>query len=146
MQLMVISDTHGSTTEIMNVLIENKDITHVVHLGDMVRDAEDIEFAFPQHCIIKVSGNNDILSREKEESTFVWNNITFFACHGHKYGVRYSKGPLATRAKETGADICLFGHTHIKFDEVIDGVRLLNPSSRGYFLIDENKKCIYNDL
>lgn len=146
MSLMVISDTHGHTTTVMGVLMENKEITHLVHLGDMVRDAEDIEAAFPHLKIIKVEGNNDFWSREKEEILFDWHGIKIFACHGHKYGVRGSKGVLATRAKEAGADMALFGHTHIKFDEELDGVRLLNPSSTGYYIIDKTGNYIYRDL
>jgi len=146
MSLMVISDTHGRTTAVMNILIENKDITHLVHLGDMVRDAEDIEAAFPELKVIKVSGNNDFWSREKEELLFDWYGLKIFACHGHKYGVRGSKGILATRAKEAGADIALFGHTHIKFDQKLDGVLLLNPSSTGYYIIDKSGNYIYRDL
>ncbi len=146
MSLMVISDTHGQTTAIMNVLTDNKGITHIVHLGDMVRDAEDIEAAFPGIEVIKVAGNNDFWSRERDEILFEWQGIKFFACHGHRYGVRGSKGILATRARELGADMALFGHTHIKFDELLDGVRLLNPSNRGYYIINNNKSYIYYDL
>jgi len=146
MSLMIISDTHGRTTAVINVLIENKEITHLVHLGDMVRDAEDIQAAFPHLIVIKVEGNNDFWSREKEELVFDWHGLKIFACHGHRYGVRSSKGVLATRAKQVGADIALFGHTHIKFDEEIDGVRLLNPSSNGYYIINKNGEYTYCNL
>ncbi len=146
MSLMLISDTHGATTAVMNTLIENKEITHVLHLGDMVRDAEDIEAAFPSVKVIKVVGNNDFWSRECEELLFDWGSIKIFACHGHRYGVCGSKGVLATRAKELGADMAVFGHTHIKFDESIDGVRLLNPSSRGYYIINNDGSYKYYDL
>ena len=146
MSLMVISDTHGRTTAIMSILMANKEITHLVHLGDMVSDAEDIKAAFPDIKVIMVSGNNDFWSREKEELIFDWHELKIFACHGHKYGVRGSKGILAARAKELGADMALFGHTHIKFDEELDGVWLLNPSSTGYYIIDKTGDYIYKDL
>ena len=146
MSLMVISDTHGMTTNIMNILSGSNEITHVVHLGDKVRDADDIQSVFPQIKVIKVAGNNDFFSSERVEILFEWNGIKVFACHGHKYGVRGSKGILAKRVKETGANFGLFGHTHIKFNEEVDGVRLLNPSSTGYFIINKDKSYVYRDL
>ena len=35
-------------------------------------------------------------------------------------------------AKEKGADIALYGHTHVAHDEEVDGIRLFNPGSLGY--------------
>ncbi len=146
MSLMVISDTHGRTTAVMNVLLRNKEIEHLIHLGDMVADAQDIEAAFSAVSVIKIAGNNDFFSREREEVVINWNDLRIFACHGHRYGVRGSKTILAKRAKELGANFALFGHTHIKFDEEIDGVRLLNPSNMGYFILEKNGEYTYNSL
>lgn len=146
MSLMVISDTHGRTTGVMNLLLKNKNITHIIHLGDVVTDAEDIQAAFPSVSVIKIAGNNDFFSREREEVIINWNNKKIFACHGHRYGVRGSKIHLAERAKELNANIVLFGHTHLKYDNELEGVLLLNPSSTGCFIIEPNGDYSYISL
>ena len=47
---------------------------------------------------------------------------TFFLTHGHHYN------PDALPQLEEG-DVFLYGHTHVKLDEVRQGVRCLNPGS-----------------
>ena len=47
---------------------------------------------------------------------------TFFLTHGHHYN------PDALPQLEAG-DVFLYGHTHVKLDEVRQGVRCLNPGS-----------------
>ncbi|MBR0277480.1 MAG: hypothetical protein IJQ50_03345, partial [Clostridia bacterium] len=58
--------------------------------------------------------------------------------HGHLLGVKKSPDVLAYRAKSFGCNIALFGHTHIFEDKTINGVRCLNPSNKGYFIITDN--------
>ena len=40
------------------------------------------------------------------------DGIKIFFTHGHKWGVKYSTDRLFYKAKEIGAQIALFGHTH----------------------------------
>ena len=47
---------------------------------------------------------------------------TFFLTHGHHYN------PDALPQLEEG-DVFLYGHTHVKLDEVRQGIRCLNPGS-----------------
>ena len=140
MKILVISDTHRQINTVLNVLHQMPDITNVIHLGDMVRDADDIQEHFPDKTYHKIQGNNDLLAFAKPEMFLSLCRYNIFATHGHAYGVkRGSYALLAKRAIEMGCDMALFGHTHEYADETLCGVRCLNPSNKGYFIITEEK-------
>ena len=52
-----------------------------------------------------------------------------FITHGHRYDVNYSLMKLAYTALENGADICIYGHTHIPHLERYRDMYILNPGS-----------------
>ena len=45
------------------------------------------------------------------------------------YGVKYSHSGLVLRAKELGADIVLYGHSHIPDISYHENIWLINPGS-----------------
>lgn len=139
MKILVISDTHRQINSVLNVMRSIPDITNVIHLGDMVRDADDIQEYFPDKIYHKIQGNNDMLSFAKPDMLLNLCGHNIFATHGHGYGVKGSYVNLAGKASALGCDIAVFGHTHNFVDEVICGVRCLNPSNKGYFIITEEK-------
>ena len=49
--------------------------------------------------------------------------------HGHRYGVKSGYGTALAAAKSMGAQVVLFGHTHIPFMEEREGILMLNPGS-----------------
>lgn len=56
-------------------------------------------------------------------------NIKILFSHGHTFGVKYSLDRIYYKAKEIGAKIVLFGHTHCRYYSYEDGVHILNPGS-----------------
>ena len=46
-------------------------------------------------------------------------------------GVKYSTDRLFYKAKEIGAQIALFGHTHCRYYAYEEGIHILNPGSAG---------------
>ena len=52
-----------------------------------------------------------------------------FVTHGHAYGVKSGLGRLAERAKTLGADVVLYGHTHIPEQREIEGGDTVSDSS-----------------
>lgn len=139
MKILVISDTHRQINKVITVLHSIPDITNVIHLGDLVRDAEDIQEHFPDKIYHKIQGNNDMFSFAKPDMMLSLCGHNIFATHGHAYGVRGGVTLLAKRAADMGCDLALFGHTHNYADETVCGVRCLNPSNSGYFIITEEK-------
>ena len=82
------------------------------------------------------------------ESLTVKKQITlagqsFLLSHGHLWGVKRGYEAAIADARACGADILLFGHTHVPVcRQLEDGLWLLNPgssrSSYGLITIDDN--------
>lgn len=131
MKVLVVSDTHGVYGDLID-LINNEKFDMYIHLGDTLRDAEEIELACGIR-FLKVKGNNDYFDFNTQENLIVdIAGKKTLLTHGHKDGVYFTTGNLLKRAKSLKADIVLFGHTHTFQAEVIDGVLLLNPGSTSF--------------
>lgn len=127
-KVLVISDTHGRTKYLEQILPKVKPIDYLFHLGDVGRDVDYIEVIAECPCAF-VAGNNDFYSDLPAERLPKIENTRFFMTHGHNYYVNAHKTLLAKIAKEKGATVALFGHTHVPYQEEIDGILLLNPGS-----------------
>lgn len=131
MKILITSDTHGSYTGISDYLLSHDDIDLIIHAGDGEEDIKSIYYESKVKYYF-VKGNNDFFSNAKEELFLNINNFKIFISHGHQYSVSLSYESLVRKAKEIGADIIIFGHTHKYVDQNIDGMRLLNPGSFTY--------------
>jgi len=131
MKIIVISDTHGAVSDAIDVISACRiGCDAVLHLGDVVRDFDLIKSAFPDIPFVGVAGNNDFFTHSADkECTLVLDNLTFFMCHGHEYGVKRGYQSLLWRAQAKGADVALFGHTHECFKASVEGVLLFNPGA-----------------
>lgn len=129
MKIIVLSDSHKDFNSIMRIFDREKDINYIIHAGDVYRDVEDIMFLKPRIPCAYVIGNNDIVFGEPLNREFTLGGKKFFLTHGHLFGVKNSMSPLKKKAKDVGADICIFGHTHIKYLNEEDGIWYLNPGS-----------------
>lgn len=130
-KILVFSDTHSRTENCEQLLFENPDTNMVIHAGDCVEDAQRLSYIFPQINFKIVNGNNDIFSSEKDELIFDVCNIKIFLTHGHAYSVKQDVSRLVRRAKENGAQLAIFGHTHKKYLKKEDGIYVLNPGAAG---------------
>lgn len=144
MKILVISDTHGNINNAV-AAIEAEKPDYCIHLGDMAADCEDLESIFARQKFIFVKGNNDFWlkdARFPEERFFTLDGKKIFACHGHKFHVKAGTYALKSKAKELGADIVLFGHTHSKHLEQTASLVVMNPGSRtsyGLIIIENGK-------
>ena len=120
-RLTVFSDSHGSSGALREAIeLHRRDTDCFIFLGDGCREAvpllEDCGKAYqvvPGNCDMFVGGMPESL-------TLDLGAARIFICHGHRYG----------------ADIALFGHTHLRLDRYLpperDGERplwLFNPGS-----------------
>lgn len=130
MRILVISDTHKSLGKVYSVLKDIYDkIGAVIHCGDVVDDVYRLKSMYPKLKFYKVKGNCDYGSSEPEEETFVIGGKKFLITHGHNYSVHWGTDRLYYKAAESGADICIYGHTHIPHIENRSGIILMNPGS-----------------
>ena len=79
-----------------------------------------------------VAGNNDFFSSLPREKEIMAGNYRVFMTHGHYYYVGSGIEDLKREALARGADVAMFGHTHIPLIEYGDGIVVMNPGSISY--------------
>jgi uncharacterized protein len=126
MKLLVVSDSHGLTSELVD--IKNKyenEVDAMIHCGDseLLADSNEMKgfLAVRGNCDFDRSFHLDIKEKIKEN--------TIFITHGHHYNVKMTLMNLSYKAKEVNADFVFFGHSHTLGAEIIDGTLFLNPGS-----------------
>ena len=152
MKIIVISDSHGHNDLLEDVILENPDASLFIFLGDGIRGFESVTERYPEKEFWSVSGNCDWnSSRPSTDSAWV-RGFHILYTHGHTWGVRAGLDELKAHARQTGARIVLFGHTHIPYSEEADGIHYMNPGSislprdgfqRSYGIIELDGKQIH---
>ena len=111
MNVLIVSDSHGLTKELQTIVSRHKQhVDAIIHCGDSELTS-DYEQRFPTDLVEEVNG------------------VRFFITHGHLYNVKMTLMNLYYKAKEVGARIVCFGHSHIAGCEQIDDVLFINPGS-----------------
>lgn len=137
MKCLIFSDSHGEYRYLKKALSLHPDAEVVFFLGDGLSAVEDIARDDENRMWISVRGNCDFsnifLNREAlpaEEINLMGKKI--FLTHGHLYGVKTDLDRLSSAAESRGADIVLFGHTHIPYLNYVSAENphyLFNPGS-----------------
>ena len=117
MKILVFSDSHRSWSGMIQAIDEQKP-DQVIHLGDLISDAEEISYLYPKLPVCMVPGNCD-----------GWTTV-----------------PSIKQITLQGRSILLFGHTHQPLcQQMEDGLWVLNPgpsrSSYGTILLEEGLTC-----
>lgn len=136
MKILVLSDSHGYLTRIEQA-IRAEQPDRIVFLGDCVSDflaVCDTEFYRKQYETVPVhivSGNCDTGSgcSFPEKSVLEIGGKRFYLTHGHRENVKAGYLRLCFSAMESGAEVVLFGHTHLKCQNQYNGLELLNPGA-----------------
>ena len=152
-RIIVISDTHRHMDYALRVLDNLSEYDMIIHLGDYSADAARLERLYKNVTVVSVCGNNDFPSPSSPaEREIEIDGVKLFLTHGHKYGVKFGYERIYLRALELGAQVVLFGHTHVPICEKEDEVLMLNPGgynsnsrSVGIIEIDDGKAkgCLY---
>ncbi len=116
--IAVIADTHDRFPESVADAISAAD--EIWHLGDVCR-AETLKLVRrlgPPVTVVK--GNNDFFQPWPMEELLKRHGVTCRLIH------------IPPRPTKQGTTrLLLHGHTHVPRDEVVEGVRILNPGSIG---------------
>lgn len=133
MKILVLSDSHNAESSML-FAVQREQPDAIIHLGDLVEDARRLRRTVPSLSVYSVAGNNDWMSREPTDLFKTIDGVGIFMTHGHKYGVRRSLLNLELAAREAGARVALFGHTHQTYCERLkDGFYIMNPGACGTF-------------
>lgn len=144
MNIGIVSDTHGSWSAVENVVSIAQKMDMWLHCGDCIPDAEYLQ-ELVSVPVYGVAGNCDWpTGKTYYERIIDVEGHKIFLTHGHNYGVRYTQEYIMEAAESQGADIVVYGHTHI-VDYSPKSLLVLNPGSaarprdesRGSFMIME---------
>ena len=128
MKILVMSDSHGSKNNLLDaVALESPEM--ILHIGDNNKDCAAIESLYPDIPLRSVRGNCDTHSAGLDIDEFVIDGICFLMTHGHLFGVKTSMKRITEYAASRNADVLLFGHTHIPYYSIDDGMHVINPGS-----------------
>lgn len=129
MRVLVFSDSHGRTRPMLDA-VELYRPEAVFHLGDVVRDTKELREAFPQLPFYQVQGNCDLGRADCEtEGVARLAGKTVFYLHGHTRHVKLGMGPAVVAAQAVGADLLLFGHTHVPMEARYERLLAVNPGA-----------------
>lgn len=129
MKVLVFSDSHGRMLEMYDAIArENPDA--VIHLGDCYEDAHELQYSEPDLPVYAVRGNNDWGMEVPDHRLIRLADVPIYLTHGHREGVSFtSSGRVPAHAAEQGCRMALFGHTHIVYHEIENGITVVNPGS-----------------
>ena len=126
MRIGVVSDTHDFLDPRILELFQGVD--HIIHAGDVGMQiiVFDLEQIAPTTAVI---GNTDLGNPLKLTEIVTLGELKFLVQHIVNPYEPDSK--LKSRLARSRPDVVIFGHTHKAFNEVIGGVRFLNPGYAG---------------
>lgn len=127
-RILVISDSHGENGNLRYAIGQVLPVDLLLHLGDVEGDLARILGAAPPYLVRCVRGNMDT-GRYPALLLLSICGHRIFAAHGDRYGVRMSPERISLAAREQGADVVCYGHTHVPVCETGNGILLLNPGS-----------------
>ena len=130
MRIVVTSDSHRNTRNLYEIIEKHKESTDLfINLGDGEDDVDSALLLYPTIKLERVCGNCDWGSALPIDKEISAQGKKIFFTHGHPYYVKHGYERIEEEAKNRGADICLFGHTHIPYTEYKDGIYFMNPGA-----------------
>lgn len=129
MKILICSDSHGQRYNIKDAFDKERPDA-VFFLGDGLRDM-DVFAHLPTVAVVCVKGNCDMYCgyEEDEERLINLENKKLLLTHGHNSGVKQGLWKLDLLAREKGAEIILYGHTHQVSRQMIDDRLYICPGS-----------------
>lgn len=130
MRVLVVSDSHGRVDRLLQAVAQTQP-HYVLHLGDCQRDLEALRREFPTLPMEGVPGNCDWGSLDTPERLIELGGVRLFLLHGHTRNVKSSPMSAMYAAREWGAQVLLFGHTHRPLVDNDGTLLTLNPGAAG---------------
>ena len=137
MRIIAVSDSHGCSGLLRKAVEQATRFARVdvfVHCGDGMRDMGGVAPILQSHNadirLYTVRGNCDVGAADYPAlELFEVNGVRMMAAHGDQYRVKSDLRALRDKARDLGAQVAFFGHTHQPLLEAAAGVYLINPGS-----------------
>lgn len=126
MKIGLISDTHGFLDPRLTRIFRGVD--HILHAGDIGPDflIAQLESIAP---VTAVLGNNDDSTWIPLTQVKVLGDVKFLV--HHIVSPRALTEELKVRVTTEKPAVVVFGHSHQKFDQAVNGIRFINPGYAG---------------
>lgn len=128
MRIVVVSDTHGNINSFLKAIEKMEKFDLMIHLGDYAKDGERLKTILSIPTVI-VKGNGDYGSHYNEDELLEIKGKKIFLTHGHRYNIIRDYTSLYYKGLEIGADLVLYGHTHIPINLKEKELIVMNPGS-----------------
>lgn len=129
MKVLVVSDSHGNNTNLRKAIANMGDyLDLLIHLGDSEGNFESIK-SLVSCPVYAVRGNCDSSSELPGAQLVDIGPYRAFITHGNRYGCTTSLELMREIARENGAQIVMYGHTHIPLIDCSDDITVVNPGS-----------------
>lgn len=129
MRLLLFSDSHGNRSGIAAMVKKAAKlgpIDAVLFAGDGANDPEALDLRCP---VFAVRGNCDLFSTAPEQLVLPFAGHLVYLCHGHHHQVKRGLDQLAAVARQQGAGIAVYGHSHAQAFALVDRVHCINPGA-----------------
>jgi hypothetical protein len=128
MRILVVSDSHGNDGMLFRAHQQAGPVDAIIHTGDGELDAQLLGETLGE-TVLRVAGNCDHGSQAPHELLVTLAGRRIMITHGDRYLVKNGLDQLVRHGTEQGADVILFGHTHLALTEQRHGIQLLNPGT-----------------
>lgn len=129
-KLGLISDSHDRSAYVERFLCiaKREKFDAIFFMGDGERDARWLQRRL-NIPLQYVAGNCDMMSKVSREIFAQYERHRLIAVHGHLHDVKYGLDRLSNYAEAHGADIALYGHTHVPSACYVGPTLMLNPGA-----------------
>lgn len=128
MKILIVSDNHGRTGNLEQLVKAHGDMDYFIHAGD-TEGSEDYIAALVDCPSAIVGGNNDYFSDMPTDLTVSLGKNKVWITHGHLYGIYRGSARLEKEMDRRGADFTVVGHTHMPKIEWCGDKAIVNPGS-----------------
>ena len=111
--------------------VEQEKPDEIIHLGDLIRDAQAVSSAFPEIPMTMVPGNCDGWTNRADSLLLERAGVKLLLGHGHQWQVKATSALALAEARAKGAGVLLYGHTHRAVCRQEGSILLLNPGTVG---------------
>ncbi|KNY29758.1 YfcE family phosphodiesterase [Pseudobacteroides cellulosolvens] len=129
MKILLFSDSHGYTLNMVKAAKKYDDIDMIIHLGDFLKDILKLGEEVKKPVYEFVAGNNDWAKDYPTEKLIVVEGKKIFITHGHLYNVKNDYKRIISKGISLKADAVFFGHTHKTEEFYYENMMVLNPGS-----------------
>ncbi len=128
MRIFAVSDTHRYRHELLTAVKNAQPFSAILHAGDETSDAEWL-VSRVNWPVYAVAGNWDSQSQMYPSEQIFDFGVQILLIHGHRQRVKENLTLLASKARESKANIVIYGHSHIARTTMLDNVLYVNPGS-----------------